>query len=97
MNQRQQMAADWATSRKQPATDWWLSLQPPSDSGSPLADFSTVKMEAIFSVSSPSGLISADMSSGKMVSLGDSFNFLYTFTLQIYTIKVLRLLFCFIS
>jgi hypothetical protein len=27
--------------------DWWLSLQPPSHAGSPLADFSTLKMEAI--------------------------------------------------
>jgi hypothetical protein len=28
-------------------SDWWLSLQPPADAGSPLADFSTLKMEAI--------------------------------------------------
>jgi hypothetical protein len=28
-------------------SDWWLSLQPPAHAGSPLADFSTLKMEAI--------------------------------------------------
>jgi hypothetical protein len=28
-------------------SDWWLSLQPPAHAGSPLADFSTMKMEAI--------------------------------------------------
>jgi hypothetical protein len=27
--------------------DWWLSLQPPAHAGSSLADFSTLKMEAI--------------------------------------------------
>jgi hypothetical protein len=27
--------------------DWWLSLQPPAHVGSSLADFSTLKMEAI--------------------------------------------------
>jgi hypothetical protein len=27
--------------------DWWLSLQPPAHSGSSLADFSTLKMDAI--------------------------------------------------
>jgi hypothetical protein len=29
--------------------DWWLSLQPPAHAGSSLADFSTLKMEAICS------------------------------------------------
>jgi hypothetical protein len=28
-------------------SDWWLSLQPPADAGSLLADFSALKMEAI--------------------------------------------------
>jgi hypothetical protein len=27
--------------------DWWLSLQPPAHDGSSLAEFSTLKMEAI--------------------------------------------------
>jgi hypothetical protein len=27
--------------------DWWLSLQPPAHAGSPLADFSILKMEVI--------------------------------------------------
>jgi hypothetical protein len=39
-NQREQVAADWVTSRK-------LSLQPPAHAGSSLADFFTLKMEAI--------------------------------------------------
>jgi hypothetical protein len=26
--------------------DWWLSLQPPAHAGSPLADFSTLKLDA---------------------------------------------------
>jgi hypothetical protein len=30
-------------------SDWWLSLQPPADAGSPLADFSSVKMQVIHS------------------------------------------------
>jgi hypothetical protein len=29
--------------------DWWFSLQPPAHAGSPLADFSTLNMEAIHS------------------------------------------------
>jgi hypothetical protein len=28
-------------------SDWWFSLQPPAHAGSPLADFSSLKMEAI--------------------------------------------------
>jgi hypothetical protein len=30
-----------------PDFEWWLSLQPPAHAGSSLADFSTLKMEAI--------------------------------------------------
>jgi hypothetical protein len=29
--------------------DWWISLQPPAHAGSSLADFSTLKMKAIYS------------------------------------------------
>jgi hypothetical protein len=42
--EREQVAADWATSR---LVDWWRSLQPPAHAGSSLADFSTLKIEAL--------------------------------------------------
>jgi hypothetical protein len=42
----------WTSNRLQHVFDWWLSLQPPAHSSSSLADFSTLKMEAIRSFKS---------------------------------------------